>query len=417
MVIACSITNLELNTQPTDVLEEISSITETSTPLPSIEPSSTIEPSPTPTSPTCILPKEHESLGETFFEDIPNSIFAFLNEGATPDELTTALFEQGVLFPDSVVKTVELTTDNKEDLIVSIIDKTSLTVPPAGAMLIFTCQENQFALTHIEQSGEFFGAPVLVHIQDMNQDGIKEVIFSSSKCGAHTCFENTQILSWTGFSFEHMLDGNTSDLPSPNVQITDFDQDGIYDFEVISGGYGSVGAGPQRSITSIWRFDKEASIWMLGEENSGASDYRIHIVHDADNAMKRGEYQVAILLYDQVINNLNLLDWQDPNVEQLNLGAYASFKIIVSFALQNDMDSARAFLNSVKNVYAPYNNPYTYIEMADLFLGTYELEGEQKACEAAIIYSAEHAITILTPLGQAVYGYANPEYSPLDICP
>lgn len=419
ILLACSMADISFQTQPEITVVEVLEVSETPSPAlsPSIEPSPTLTPTPTPLDPTCVSPEDHEGLGETFFEDYPNLILSYLNDGAAANELATSLFQQGILFPDSKVTIEELTGDLKEDLIVSITDKTSLTLPPAGALLIFTCQGDQFALTHIEQSGEFFGAPILVHIQDMNQDGIKEVIYSSSKCGAHTCFEDTQILSWTGFSFERKLDGSTSELPSPNVQITDYDQDGVYDFEVVSGGYGSVGAGPQRSKSTIWRYDPEAGIWAFGEENDGISNYRVHLVHDADAAMRRGEYQVALLLYDQVINNPNLLDWQDPDLEQLNLGAYVRYKIVVSFALQGDVGSARAFLDSVKNIYASFSEQSAFMEMAELFLNAYESEGEQKACEAAIVYSAEHADVILAPLGQGVYGYANPDYTPFDICP
>lgn len=379
----------------------------------------TLEPTPTaaPLDSRCVELSGHEPLPETYFENYPNVILSYLNEGAAPTELETELFQQGILARNTFVKVIDLTGDLKDDLILSIIDSTSLTVPPAGALLIFTCQGSQYALTHIEQSGEFFGTPILIHIQDMNVDGYIDVIFSSPKCGAHTCFEDTQILSWSGFSFEKKLDGSTSELPSPNIQITDFNQDGIYDFEVVSGGYGSAGAGPQRSKTLVWRYDDGSGLWVLAEESLGASNYRIHMIHDADAAMRRGEYQVALLLYDQAINNANLLDWQDPPQEQLNLGAYARFKIVVGYAFQDDVNSARSFLDNVKGIYPRGIAQLAFMDMAELFLDTYEEEGAQKACEAVVVFAAEKADIILAPLGQGIYGYANPNYNPFDICP
>ncbi|MDH3942999.1 MAG: hypothetical protein OEV06_02740, partial [Anaerolineae bacterium] len=307
------------------------------TPIPSQESTATTA---VVVDPVCVAPGPHDALIETSYEDYPNQFLLFLNSGGAPSTLQANLEALGIANLAPSVAVADLTGDGKFDVVVSFLEPEPQTVPTPGALLIYTCLGDRYTLTHIELSGDFQGAPRILHLQDMNADGAAEVISSSSTCGAHTCFESAKILSWSGSSFEDRLDGSTDNLPYPDLQITDYDRDGFYNLEVTGRGFGSVGAGPQRTVTRIWTYDREGGLWTASEEILGASEYRIHVLHDADAAARRGEYPVAIVLYQQVIDNDGLLDWMDQENERLNLSAYAAYKLVVVFAAQGDRGRA-----------------------------------------------------------------------------
>jgi hypothetical protein len=156
---------------------------------------------------------------------------------------------------------------------------------------------------------------------------------------------------------------------------------------------------------------------MLAEETLGPSNFRIHILHDADEASRRGEYLVAAFLYNQVINDQELVDWMDRIGERLNLGAYGRYKMVVVYTLLGEPEAAQSWLEDLKRNFPPEYVQFAYVEMAVEFLRGFNEGGQQAGCDAAHVYAAVNADRILAPLGQQKFGYANPDYSPLDICP
>ena len=62
--------------------------------------------------------------------------------------------------------------------------------------------------------------------------------------------------------------------------------------EVVGSGYGSVGAGPQRGVTRVWAYQPGSGLWEQVDEIIGASDYRIHTIHDVRG--KDGDGSIGI---------------------------------------------------------------------------------------------------------------------------
>jgi hypothetical protein len=387
----------------------------TATHLPESDPP-TPTPSPTwapPASPNCITPSSHRELEETAYEDTPQEILAYLNDGASPEELAVAMIHRGLNLDQQPVVVDDLTADGLYEVIVTLLNATA---PSQGALLIYTCEQNHYALSHIETSQPAYRAPTVIYIRDMNADGQDELIFSSSSCGAHTCFEDLGILSWMGDHFENSLEGSTNDLPYPRVQLTDYDRDYIYDLEVTGTGIGSVGAGPQRDHIKVWRFVPNTGHWVFASESYGPSDFRIHVVHDADAAMRRGEYQIASLLYQEVIEDDTLKDWMSPDYERMNLSAYAYFKQVVAKALMGDVEGATDIYANMSIIYRNQDQE-AYVVMALEFLTGFAAGGEEEGCQVVEEFAEQYTDQILTNLGSSIYGYANPDYSPQDICP
>jgi hypothetical protein len=391
----------------------------TDTPIPSPPP--TEPPPPTATLPPdqiCVHPQAHSPLEAGAFDNYPGEILGFLNAGGTVDDLIQNLNNLEIANEPPTAQWVDLTGDGRNDVALSIINRESQYFVPEGMLLVYTCQASEYVLTYIQLSDDFFGAPAIIHVRDLNDDGLNELIISSPGCGAHTCFEDTRVLSWSGTAFENHLEGNTTDLPFPDVQITDYDQDRIYSLEVVGKGFGSVGAGPQREVTHIWDYDPANGIWVMTEEHLGVSSYRIHMVHDADEALERGEYEVALLLYNQAFNDPGLKDWADPVTEQRNIGAYARFKSIVAYLYLGDIDTATSFFVQMGPIFPEEFQQHAFVQMAQLLINSYVADGSiVGGCKAAEDFAAEHADVILEPLGPAYFGYANREFTPDDICP
>jgi hypothetical protein len=377
-------------------------------------------PTPTPThtwappaSPNCIPPSSHGDLEETTYEDTPHEILTYLNDGASPEELAVAMMHMGLNLDQQPVVVDDLTADGLYEVIVTLLNTSA---PPQGSLLIYTCQGRQYALSHIEISEAPYSAPSVILIQDMNADGQNELITASTSCGAHTCFDDMRILSWTGERFENKLEGSTTDLPYPTAKLTDYDRDYIYDFEVTGTAVGSVGAGPQRDHIKVWKYNPNTGDWGFASESYGPSTFRIHMLHDADAAMRRGEYQIAFLLYQEVIEDDTLKDWMSPEYERMNLSAYAYFKQVVATALMGDIDGATDIYASMSLLYQNQDQE-AYAVMALEFLRGYAGGGEEGGCQAVEEFAEQHSNLVLDSLGQSIYGYANPDYTPQDLCP
>ena len=372
---------------------------------------------PSGPDPVCVPPQGFPPLEAESYQLYPQAIADFLNAGGPVSLLSVALRENGFSNTPNPAIEAELNGDGKQDVVVSVTDPNYFGDPAAGALLIYTCEDGQFILRHVELSAEHAGAPALLLVQDLNADGLTEIVFSSPTCGAHSCFEDAAIWSWDGAGFVNRLGMPTNDLPFPNMQVTDYDQDGIYNLEVSSQGFGSVGAGPQRPLVRTYEYDPAVQRWVAVSEGSGAAVYRIHVLHDADDAMRRGDYTIASVYYEMVIQDDALKDWVDPRSERLTLGAYAHYKMAISLALQGDQEGAEAFLADLVDFYDAFSPQFAYIEMAQLFLDAYPEEGLQGACSVVRIYAEDREDTVLAPLGPQAFGYANRDYTAEDICP
>jgi hypothetical protein len=360
-----------------------------------------------------VEPSAHEPLADVPFVEFPDAILTFLNAGGTPEELTAELLLLGVGLEGGPVVTDDFTGDGRIDVAVSIHNTSS---PPQGALVVYTCQDGGYVPSYLFLSDPAYQTPEVILVQDLNADIQNELVISSRTCGAHTCYYDVRILSWNGVEMENKLQGTTTDLPYPNIQVTDFDGDGIYAFEATGTAIGAVGAGPQRDRIRVWEYDPATGYWAFSSETLGPSEFRIHVVHDADAAMRRGEYLIAALLYQQVIEDDALKDWMDFSLERAYLSAYAYFKRVVAASFLGELDEANELLEEMARLYIE-TDQQGYVELAGDFVEAFLTGGEEAGCAAAHEYAALNPELILDPLGSSVFGYANPDYAPEDICP
>jgi hypothetical protein len=399
------VTAIDIETSPD---EDDTSATENDLPGPTETPVI-----PASTGAICVPTASHPDLAYTNYQEFPQAILDYLNAGASPEELAVTLIINDLGPKEQPVWAEDLTGDGVREVVVTVFDEQLAT---QGALLIFNCKNGQYQLNHTAISSQEAHAPRLRHIQDINTDGIHEVVFSSTHCGAHTCFEDIQILAWNGTEYLNKLEGSTLEFPYPDIKLTDFNHDGIYNLEVTGTVIASVGAGPQRDSVNIWEYDPASTTWKLSEDFFAASDFRVHQMHDAEDAMDRGEYQIASLLFQQVIEDDSLLDWADPDSERAYLSAYSYFKRIMAAVFLEDRPTALDLFEELDELYG-VSDQYAYADMAQAFLTDSETLGLEGGCRAAIQYARTNKAVVLDPIGSAVFGYANRDFEPEDICP
>jgi hypothetical protein len=368
---------------------------------------------PATTSAVCVPPSDHPDLAFSDYESFPQVILDYLNAGASSEELAVTLIINGWGPEEQPVWAEDLNGDGVREMVATVYNPQ---LPPEGAMLILNCVDGQYVLAHVVVSETGSHAPRLLHIQDINADRLREVVYSSTTCGAHTCFQGVQILQWDGEEYQPRLEGSTLDYPYPEVKMTDFNHDGIYSLEVTGTAIASVGAGPQRDTINIWEFDTADGIWKLTSQTLAASPFRIHALHDAEAAIDRGEYEIARLLFQDVIESESLLEWAHPEDEYNTLAAYAYYKQVVAYLFLGDRPAAMAVFDELKEQYSS-SAQAGYVQMAEAFLTDSEELGLEGGCTSAREYASSNEALVLTPLGSAAFGYANPEFEPADVCP
>ncbi len=374
---------------------------------------------PVPEDSFCLPIKPNVSLEATSFESYPSAILNYLNAGGSVEALQERLAELEIGNDPLAATAGELTGDDKLEVVVSFINDHSQGFPPQGALLVFVCNGESYELEHYEISEQGFEPPAIIHIRDLNANGLGELITSNAICDAHTCYEDVKIWEWTPEGFQNRLNGTTIDLPFPDIQITDYEKDGVYQLEAAGSGPGSISAGPPRDRTRIFTYNAVTGFWDVTQEIPGPSNYRIHVLHDADAAVRSGDYTLAQVFYDQVINDPDLDDWmpEEHPDELLNLQAYARYKLVVVYTLMEQPDNAQRVFEAMVSLYAEDSDQRGYVEMAQTFLNLYTGTNLDAACDAVHQYAAINLAKVLTPLGQTVFGTSNLNYSPLDVCP
>jgi hypothetical protein len=247
----------------------------------------------------------------------------------------------------------------------------------------------------------------LEEVEDVNGTGRADVVYVTSSCGAHTCWERLYIVEWDGAGFVNRIP-DMVEHPYPTFAVGD----GQVLVDV--GGIGSVGAGYQRSYGEAWEWD--GKLFAVTEQIVGPPTALVHFIHDGDEALTQGDYGGAINHYQGALDRTDLpagLFLENEEQGSAIVRAYARFKLVVAYAAAGDGRGAQSQydLLMAEHPEGTPGHPYTLLGRAfwDDFLAN---EAPRSACAAAV------ALAESTPtLAEQLYaGYANPEYGPADLC-
>lgn len=408
LIISCRIFSSVEDPTPTAPIK-------TNTPPPTATNTTTPTRDALPTLPSsgCVPYQDGIVLPAEDFSDYPQAILAFLNQGGKPEFLAQILEAQQVSRPPFILAAVDMVGNGLTDVAVALVNTGEVAAfAPPGELLIYICLGNTYGLVYRRASMDLEAAPQIHEALDLNDDGSAELLVGYTTCGAHTCFEELDILAWTGENFSDRLIGETADLPSPLVAVNDADGDGVFDLLVTGRGFGSVGAGPPRPHTRLWSYNPGYGLWELEREFPGASEYRIHIIYDADAATRSGDYPYALALYQQALDDPTLQNWDIH--DQADLIAYAHFKMVLLNLILGENNIADAHYQELVGSYPPNSPQYVFLEMSVLFRNGFVAGGASAGCGEVRTYIIQNTNRVL-PLFD--YGYGNPEYTPKDICP
>ena len=350
------------------------------------------------------------------------AVLEYLNAGGSADALPGLLKAAGRA-PNAgpPVLPLDINGDNWLDLAVAYVDPHApqasahsqllprLQPPARGSIVIYLCQGTRYVPG--DPVLEAPDATPLLHLAaELNRDGVTDLVVGWETCGAHTCYQQLDVVMAAGtFLVRARLDP-TLDLPYPEVQLL---SDGR--LAVTGTGIASAGAGPFRQVTRTWAWDAARQGFAVVSETLEAPRYRIHALLDAQAAARRGDGEAALDLYHRVILDESLLDWADPETERANLRAFGMYRVVVTYASQRDLGDARVAYGILQNEFVDGSTGPIYARLAKAFWDVFEQAADlRQSCLAARAFAEANRAKVLDPLS---FGYANPTFMPEDVCP
>ena len=482
---ASPVVNVAPSTQTS--IRPIVSITTTSQPTNQVQSSRTTQPSKTPTTTPSVTPtfnvKSVITLTPAAAEKCPASanvpipdlsvdpnsnsflffpyekrVLEFLNSGGNPSDLLVKLRQTWkrteVFTKNEVIK--DLTDDGVPEILI---------IP--SELFIIGCVGGKFQtlMMHQNEAPGFNGIEQqLVDIQDLNLNGIPEVVFASFGCGgmgAGQCLD-VYIYEWNGTEFKtlipiwegyevgvSMVGGRLTEY-LPDSKLQDIDNNGT--LELILTGDIPNSWYLEYFMHQPWRDKSEIYMWngqhfVLYKTEFSTPTYRYQAIQDGDRATLHNEYEKALALYQDAIFSDNLLGWSSAHKERFtslhqynwdpdfqltptpvipyddpkeypNLAAYARYRIMLLHVLQGNLPEAKVVFDTLQENFPMGSPGHEFALMAKAFWEEYQINSNlDAACQKAIIYATSR-LGILNILGGDYHNsWQDITYQPNDICP
>lgn len=230
----------------------------------------------------------------------------------------------------------------------------------------------------------------------------------------------------------------------PEIDITDVDGNGTNELILTDDGPIFLDSlrnfGPWRGKRLVYTWD--GIHFLLSSIEMGPPEYRFQAVQDADQAALVGDYDRALVLYQDAIFNEDLASWTsehrrylaqafdaewegkptptpppaDPD-EYSILSAYSRFRIMLLYLMQSWDDEAQVVYETLQEIYPEDSAGHFFVEVAQEFREPFEFTSSiGYGCERAIDY-VEGKEEILAVLGDQGHGSQSHRYAAEDICP
>lgn len=387
-------------------------------------------------------------------QEFEKTILAVLNAGGTKrlvEKFAGSYSAQGLAYLD-------LTGDGMPELII-------VSGYFWGNLYVFGCYEQQYKTLLVEKVAYEHPLTILT-TRDMNLDGVNDLAIEQTTCNWCT---GARVYEWDGQQFQSLVrdwgehpgiwwgihpDINLlyySDMAElggySSASVTDIDDNGTYEL-VLAGGTpsylggltGSEGPWREQTITYMW--DGHYFIWH--SQKYIPPVFRFEAIQDGDTASVRGDYEAALVSYQDAIFSDTLKSWSREVWDQLvqqtleqeqrigypdvstmpfnpteyaQLAAYARYRIMLLHTLRGLESDARTVYETLIKKFPEGSSGYPYAEIATEFWAEYQVSHNvEQACERAVAYAQAHE-EILAPLGGGDHGMWNEHYKPVSICP
>ena len=393
-----------------------------------------------PTENTELIPEfEFSSYSAASLELFYQHILDFLNSGGTFSAVITAYHQYEPEVDERTIQERDVTADGIPELLLT--DRNSF--------VAFVCQNGQYQRKALVAGTYHYNRPVIVDIQDMNLDGVPEII---SIAGDYRIRE-VSVVSWNGNEFQWLNVGQPCYflLGDSWAYALDIDNNGLLELvlkqaiPVWSEYYDGLPWRPETRVCS-WNGVQFVISHMTIDS---PPEYRFQAVQDGDRAALVGDYTKALDLYQQAIFS-DQLDWwsQERSVyerstmlpenglrptpdssvhadpaEYPSLAAYARYRIMLLHTVQGYLPEAQIVYDTLQAKFPDGQTGHVYAEMASAFWNEYQVSGNiSQACAKAIAYASLNPVEVLVYLGNSDYSIVNfgdqsLEYTPKDICP
>lgn len=409
LLLGCTLFSVRPTTEVTPTLPEASSTpgaTETSAPTPTTAPTATPTPAPCPARQQIAFPVRPEVAS---LDEYTELIRRYLAEGGDPAQIQSGLAAWDALPPEEDAGPLrgDLTGDGISETVAAFINPMSETFPPRGALAVYACRDKtvETLASHVPEVGRYLW---LMDIADLTEDGVADLSFTDITCGAHTCWYTAHVWAWTGDHFEEQVDGTFS-LPYAHFWVEEGQIRGI------SGGIGSVGAGPQRPYTETWQWNGDVITFVTKE--MGLAQYRYHVFRDGDKALFAEDYDRAFEAYLRVINDETLNPWASmytAEEERRWFTALAQWRLFTLGMKLGNFPDAEARYERLQADYPPDTSGHPVAVLAERFWTRYQETGNVAygCLDVVDMPEVEQVLTFLNS-----FGYANPRYAVEDLCP
>jgi len=357
------------------------------------------------------------------FADLPNAISSYLDESNGNLQGLIAALESwhmldkqeaviGAFATQPDVIAADLDGDGEPEFIIAASNPRSEGLYKESALFIIGLQNGRYAAEYnSREGGETYGAIEILGILDVDQDGISDLAYGVESCGAHTCFIDINVLSRRGSQYVNLAENISAPYPDL-IAFQDRDNDGLAEIIIHGNLIGSVGAGPQRPSTMVYHL--QGSSYRLAAVEYDPSDLIYFKIVDANIALAQNRLETAIELYSQAMTDQSLtasgimMNGMSEAEEKEALRSFACFRLTVAYVLNGEIAQA------TKNVGICRKLGGYFAPVTEVFWQAFsESEDAEMACSEVTTYT-ERTPELLDILNS--FGYANPEFTPADVC-
>ncbi len=388
-------------------------------PVPTALPqTSTESPVPTEALPTATV--EPLLAPPESFDEAPNWLAGTVADQLDVSMIQEALRDGGYLLDESDWLEVDLSGDGINEWVVMIVEPVTENTPVTGGMRVILVADILNSEVSYHTGSDSFLLPELLQLEDFTGDGVMDLLYQYQTCGAHTCYSEFYILSYHGAEVAQQLLSNGRlnapvSMDSASWRVEDRTQDGISDLILEGGLIGSVGAGPQRAQTAVYAWNEKAI--SLFEATYDAANIRYFTLLDANDAFVLGNYDQALVLYEDAALSIELQDsnWANSDEsradEQSAIKRYAGFRLLLIHLWRDEIEPAQVWFEWLLAEYP--SDAIT--EAAQLLYDEYAKSKNVSASCTLVNEYIESIDNITAPLDNM--GYANPILTGDMLCP